>query len=341
MFSHDEKTETSMMTDMLIVLLVLAAVSVYYYGLRAAILIVLTTAVCCITDLICIKMRKKEVKLSDISALLTGLTLSLMMPASVPYFAAAAAAVVAIAAAKQAFGGHGCEIFNPAAVGFLFVSLCFPDNVLTYPGYSNTFTGIPLDSLVPSDVLLRPSMERIFIVTGSSPASLLDMLVGKFYGPMGTGVLVILAVAAVFLILRRTVSAIALLAEAAVSGVIVFILSGFDLLSVVCFFAGGMTLFGMIFLSCEYSTVPKTRSSRLLYGILVGGITVLLHYYSKTENAIVYAVIIAAPLGIELDRRALSFAEMLNKKGIFSKSNRSVRHMQETLDILEKNDEEK
>ena len=101
MFSHDEKTETSMMTDMLIVLLVLAAVSVYYYGLRAAILIVLTTAVCCITDLICIKMRKKEVKLSDISALLTGLTLSLMMPASVPYFAAAAAAVAAVILTKN------------------------------------------------------------------------------------------------------------------------------------------------------------------------------------------------------------------------------------------------
>ncbi len=341
MVSGNEKTEASMMTDMLIVLLVLAAVSVYYYGLRAAILIAITSAVCCLTDFICIKLRKKEAQLSDMSALMTGLTLSLMLPASAPYFAAVTAAVFAIAAAKQVFGGRGCEIFNPAAVGFLFVSLCFPENILTYPGYSNTFMSMPLDSLVPSDVMLRPSMMRAFIATGSSPAPLLDILVGKFYGPMGTGVLAVIAVAAVFLVLRRTVSAIALLSEIAVSGTAVFILSGFDPLSVLCFFAGGMTLFGMIFLSCEYSTVPKTKSSRFIYGILVGGITVLLHYYAKAENAVVYAVIIAAPFGIELDKRALSFAGMLNKKGIFSKTNKSVKHMQETLDILEKNNEEK
>ena len=337
MYSKSGKTETSIMTDMLIVLTVLAAVAVYYYGLRAALVIVLTVGVCCVTDFVSIKLRKKDTVINDISALITGLTLSMMLPASAPYYEAVIAAIFAIVIAKQAFGGHGCEIFNAAAVGFLFISLCFPENILTYPVY---FEKIPFSSLVPSD-MLKSSMTKLFITTGSASVSIPELMVGKFSGPMGTGFAAVLVVAAVFLMLRRSVSAIALSAEVVVSGVAVFLLSGFDFNSVLTFFAGGMTLFGMIFLSCENTYMPNTRSSRLLYGILVGGLTVLLQYYSKTENAIVYAVVIAAPFRIELDRRALSFAEMLKSKHGAFFGNKSLKHVKETLDILDKNDEEK
>ena len=295
------------MTDMLIVLLVLAAVAVYYYGLRAALVIVLTTAVCCLTDFVCIKLRKKDTSVGDVSAIVTGLTLSLMMPASAPYFAVIAASVFAVAVAKQAFGGVGCEVFNAAAAGFLFISLCFPDNILTYP---EVFGNVSFSSIVPADILGQ-SMTKGFIATGAASVDFIDILVGKFRGPMGTGYAAILVVAALFLVFRRSVSAIALSAEIVVSGMTAFFVSGFDLGSVVYFLAGGMTLFGMLFLSCGYSTMPTTRSSRLVYGIIVGALTALLHFYSGTENAIVYAVIIAAPFIIELDRRSLSFAEML------------------------------
>lgn len=337
MYLKNDKTEASVMTDILIVLIVLALMAVYYYGLRAAAVIVLTTAVCCISDLICIKLRKKNASLKDISPLLTGLTLSLMMPASVPYFAAVAAAVFAIVVAKQAFGGHGCEIFNAAAAGFLFVSLCFPDNMLTYPA---VFSDIPFSSIVPADILGQ-SMTKTFLTTGTSSVSFIDIILGKFRCPMGTGFTAIIAVGMIFLAARRSISLMALSAEIVVSGAAAFIFGGYDLMNVLYFFAGGMTIFGMIFLSCDYSIMPKSLSSRLLYGIIVGGLTALFHFYSATENAVVYAVIMAAPICVELDRRSLSFAEMLKKKNsIFSANNEPLKNMQETLEILDSNDKE-
>ncbi|MCH5349304.1 MAG: RnfABCDGE type electron transport complex subunit D, partial [Oscillospiraceae bacterium] len=139
------KTESSVMTDMLIVLLVLAAVSVYYYGLRAAAVIILSVFSCWLSDVICLHMRNKKAAEKDISALVTGLTLGLMMSASVPYFAVVIASVFAIVLARHAFGGHGCEIFSAAAAGFLFTSLCFPENMLFYP---RPFSGTPLSSMV-------------------------------------------------------------------------------------------------------------------------------------------------------------------------------------------------
>lgn len=332
------KPEFNIMTDMLIVLLIAAIVSVYYYGFRAVVVIAVTVLVSVAADLICLRLRKKEHDRKDLSALITGLTLGLMMSASVPYLEAAAAAIFAAVAAKHAFGGHGCEIFNPAAVGFLFASLCFPENMLTYP---RILTDIPMSSVVPSDILSQ-SMTKTFILTGTSSVSLIDVLVGRFTGPMGTGFIVLLAVTAVFLMMRRSISVIAFFTELAVMGLYAFIRYNFNPMSVLYFFAGGMTLFGMIFLSCDYSVIPKTASSRFLYGLTVSVCMIMFCQYSGTENAIVYASIASSPIGIELDRRALSFADMLKKRR-YGKHRRKIKNnllgsISETLEMLDNDD---
>lgn len=337
MNSKEVKTNFSIMTDMLIVLIVIAAMSVYYYGLRAAAVVAVTTGVCVVTDFICCKLRKLETK-QDVSALITGLTLSVMLSASVPYYAAVISAVFAIVVAKHAFGGHGCEIFNAAAAGFLFTSLCFPQNMLTYP---KAFSEIPMSSVVSPDVL-SSSFTSTFLVTETAELSLVDVLIGKFSGPMGTGFILIMCVAAVFLMLRRSVSAITFFTELVLLGLYAFFRYDNDIMSVLYFFSSGMLLFGMIFLSCDYSIIPKTRSSRFLYGVLFAVCVIVFHSYSRTENAVIYAVIISSPIGIELDRRALSFADMINKrKGLMRKVNKPLNHINETLEILENNEQEK
>lgn len=326
------------MTDMLIVLFVLAAVSVYYYGMRGAIVIVLSVVTCCLTDVICLHMRTNKRKSSekDLSALVTGLTLGLMMSASAPYFAVVSASVFAIVIAKHAFGGHGCEIFSAAAAGFLFTALCFPDSMLHYP---SPFSKLPISPMV-SESLLSQSMTRTFLLTETSSVSVMDILIGKFSGPMGTGFVLLLVVAAAFLMLRQSISAIAFFAELLSAGLIALIHYKFDFMALLYFFSGGMFLFGIIFLSCDYITMPKTKSSRLVYGITAGVLTALFQFYASAENAVVYAVILAAPVGIELNRRSLSFAWMLSKKGgIFSRFSKPIKHVAETIDLLNDNNE--
>lgn len=331
MVSND-KTEFSVMSDMLIALGMLSLVSVYYYGMRAALVLIITVLTCCFTDFLCIKLRKKEPVKGDLSAVVTGFTLGLMLSASVTYYAAIIAAVFAVAVAKHTFGGRGCEIFNPSAAGFLFSSICFPDSMLTYP---RALTEIPMSSVVPEN-LLGQSLTKTFITTEASSVTALDAVIGKFYGPMGTGFAVILAVAALFLMFRRSISAIIFLSQALVLGIIAFVHYDYNRISMLYFFSSGMLLFGMIFLSCNYSMIPKTKSSRLIYGVVIGLCTALFHFYAHAENAVVYGVIISAPIGIELNRRSVSFAEMIkNKRGIFRGTNKSLKHVAETLEMLE------
>ena len=334
----NDKTDFSVMIDMLIALVVLTAAAIYYYGIRAAVVAAVSVGVCCAVDFICIKLRKKDFIAGDISAVITGLTLGLMMSASAPYSNVIAAAVFAIAVAKHPFGGHGCEIFSPAAAGFLFTEICFPDGMLTYP---RPFTELPLSSMVPESILGQ-SMTKAFITAESSSVSYMDILIGKFSGPMGAGFILLLIVAAVFLLCRRSVSAISFFAELLSAGIAAVIHYGFEPLPMMYFYSGGMFFFGALFLSCGRNIVPKTRSSRLIYGIVTGLCMAVFHFYAHAENAIVYAVIISAPVGIELDRRALSFAEMLKKRrGVFMKVSKPFSHVAETLDIINDKDNKK
>ena len=262
----------------------------------------------------------------------------MMLSASVPYYAAVIASVFAIIVAKHAFGGYGCEIFNSAAAGFLFASLCFPQNMLTYP---KAFSDIPMTSIVSPD-LLSSSFTSTFMLTESSDLSAIDMIIGKFNGPMGTGFVLLMCVAVVFLIFRRSVSAITFFTEFVLLSLYAFFKYDRELINVLYFFSSGMLLFGMIFLSCDYSIIPKTRSSRFVYGVVFAACVIIFCDYSSTENAAIYAVIISSPIGIELDRKALSFADMVRKrKGLLHKVNKPLNHIAETLDILDNNEQEK
>lgn len=334
------KNEFSIMTDMLIVLVSLAAMTVYYYGLRAAVIILISTAVCLSADFICLKIRKQKVDFRDLSALITALVLSLMMSAAAPYYAVVIAALFAVIIGKHAFGGHRREIFNCAAAGFMFASLNFPGTMLLYP---KPFTYLSAADAVVAQTQLYPSMTKSVTATESGGTNVMDILIGKFCGPMGAGFILLLIIAAAFLMLRRSVSAVTFFTEFLTVFGFAFVYYEYDLLKTLNLLSSGMLIFGMLFLSCEFSTIPKTYSSRFLYGLITAILILIFHFYAKAENAIVYSVIIAAPFGIELDRKALSFADMLNKNSpaakFKKKYDQNLSNVEETITLINGSDD--
>jgi electron transport complex protein RnfD len=88
-------------------------------------------------------------RLSDYSAVITGLLLALTLPPGFPLWMGAVAGIVAIALGKALFGGIGFNVFNPALVGRAFVQAAFPTAIATYtpsflPGRFTEF--IPVDA---------------------------------------------------------------------------------------------------------------------------------------------------------------------------------------------------
>ncbi len=111
---------------MIIALLPAVAVSVYFFGPHALAIILMSVLVAIGTEGAIQKMSLKKTTITDGSAVVTGLLLALLLPSNVPLWIPIVGAFVAVAIAKQAFGGYGSNIFNPALVGWAFLTMAWP-----------------------------------------------------------------------------------------------------------------------------------------------------------------------------------------------------------------------
>ncbi len=100
-----------------------ALVYLFYFGGDALRILSVAGLAAVLTEIAARKFFKRRVSVYDGSALLTGLLLALMLPPSVPSWAAALGAAFAIFFGREIFGGLGENPFNPTLVGFAFLLL--------------------------------------------------------------------------------------------------------------------------------------------------------------------------------------------------------------------------
>lgn len=306
------RTPDSKNMDILLALMPLLFMAVYYYGLRALALATVAVMTATVTDIVCVLLRKKQLRRTDFSAPVTGLTIALLMPASVSYGVLIFACALAIIVAKQAFGGNEHYIFNPAAVGYAFVSVCWPTQLNLYP---KPFAPLPLWGNVTEG--LSASFEHTANLAAVPAVSDIDIYLGRFLGPMGGTHILVLLVCAICLMFRRSISpAIFLTSTATIAGIAyLFPRVGDSRFTAVAFeMIGGMLLFGLIFLASDPSILPKTRTGRFWYGLLIGLLTMAFKYFTTTESAIVFALLIVNALSDTLDSRVLRFASRIRSR---------------------------
>lgn len=328
--SGSRPDDFSAMANMTAVLSVMALMAAYYYGIRALAVTLVCVGVCWISDALCLILRRKSLHIHDLSPIVTGLALAVMMPASVPYTVAAAAAVFAVCIAKHPFGGHGYEIVSCAAAGYIFAELSFPQAVLQYPK--------PFGELSAGNVVtqtLFPSFTRSSAAAGALSYSDFELLIGNFCGPMGCTFTVLVIVCAFYLISRRAISPTVFLGE--LGTVLLWKLFTDGLVGVKISLAGGMLVFAASILTADYALTPKNTYARLLYGIFAGVITVAVSEISSLENPAVYACIIAAPFGRLMDNFGVSRHRRNRAKSIFGAS----EDISETIAMIGENDDGK
>ena len=104
---------TKIMYIVVIALLFPTAASIYFFGYYAFYIILTSTATAVLTEFAIKKLRKKRF-IMDGSAVITGLLFALTLPPRLPLWMVIIGAFFCIAVVKEAFGGLGYNIFNPA-----------------------------------------------------------------------------------------------------------------------------------------------------------------------------------------------------------------------------------
>ena len=279
-----------LMLDVVLALLPALAVGVAVLGLRALLVTLISMAAAVATEVIYGWVMKKRMSVIDCSALVTGLLFAMTLPASVPYWLAAAGSAFAILAAKMMWGGLGQNIFNPALLARALAMLLFPAALTRYSALTDGVSGA-----TPLHHMVMPALPE---------ESILDMFLGNCPGSIGELSALALILGGVYLVVRKVISARIPLAYLGTVAVLTFVFHKTDdalRWMLYSLFSGGVML-GAIFMATDYVTSPVTKKGQIIYGIGCGALTVLLRYFGLFPEGVTYAILLMNLLVWVIDR---------------------------------------
>lgn len=264
------------MLDVIIALIPSMIGSVYFYGIDAIRLILVTVVSAVVFEVLIQKMFKKEIRVNDLSAVVTGILLAFNLPAGAPWWVAVFGAGFAIIIVKELFGGIGSNFMNPALAARAALVASWPGIMSAYINPDGMSSATPLTILKNGSGSL-PSIQR--------------MLIGDIGGVIGETSAILLLIGAAYLIIRQIIDwKIPVIYIITTS--IVLVLFGVNASDIIYHILGGGLILGAFFMATDYSSSPVTPKGRIIFALGCGILTALIRIKSNMPEGVSYAILI-------------------------------------------------
>jgi len=260
------------------------ACSLYFFGIGAAVVTVTAIIGCVATEyLITRYMLRREATIANGSAILTGLLLAMNLPSNLPIWTVLIGSVVAIGIGKMAFGGLGCNIFNPALVGRVFLLISFPVQMTSWP--------IPLENMTSyTDATTGATIlgELKLGLLTPEQVDVASQFLGQVGGSLGEVGSLALIIGFVYMLIRRVISWHIPVAVIGAAALMSLCIGGNPVVEIL---SGGLLL-GAIFMATDYVTSPMTHAGMLIYGAMIGIITIVIRHWGAYPEGVSFAILI-------------------------------------------------
>jgi len=265
------------------------AASIVLFGLRAFLVILTSLIFSVATEWVTKKLRNKPF-IMDGSAIVTGLLLAMTLPPTMDLWMVAVGAIFAIGIVKEAFGGLGHNIFNPALGARAFMAASF--------GIQMTTWILPLSA---DAITAATPLSNSFVFSSRLAARLAlyqDMLFGNRAGSLGeTSALAILIGAIILTAFKIIDWRIPLFYILTTIGIMA--LFGQDPL--VQLMSGGLML-GSVFMATDYVTSPITHTGRIIFAVGCGIITAIVRQFGGLPEGVCYSILVMNSTAPLIDR---------------------------------------
>ena len=293
--NHDTMHE---MYNVVLALMPATVFGIWHFGFHSLIIVLASILACMATEYIFDMVTHRKNSLWDGSAVVTGLLLALVLPPTVPLFIPIMGGIFAILFVKCFFGGLGQNFMNPAlgARAFLLIS------------FGSLMTNYSVDGV--------SSATPLAVFNGGSSVNAFKMFLGFADGHIGVSVICLL-LGGIFLILTGTITW-----HIPVSTLVSFVVfmaifggHGFSPSYLFMELVGGGLVLGAFFMATDPVTSPMSHEGQLLFGVLVGGLSMVFRLYSNMADGTSYAIIIANLLVPAMDRLLITKPFGLGVKG--------------------------
>lgn len=295
-----KRTTKGIMLDVVISLAPAAIMAIVLFRLEAFILILTSVLTAVATEFVyffiankgfsnkckdagavCVKWWRQF----DLTSVVTGLILALILPATAKWYEVLLGAIFSIAVVKMLFGGTGKNLVNPAAAGRVFMFLSFTMTV-----YSAAKIGA-VDSASGEFISTGATHLSGYLLGGKAAGKMawLDLLLGTgVAGCIGETCKIALIVGYIYLVIRKVIKWWQPLLYVVLSAFLSVCLAAigsktFDITLIIDYALSGGLMFGAIFMATDYVTSPKGVYGQLVYYIALAVLTSVLRYFTKIE----------------------------------------------------------
>jgi Na+-translocating ferredoxin:NAD+ oxidoreductase subunit D len=262
--------------------------AIYYFGLHALLIIGTSIATAILVEYSVKRLRNVEFTM-DGSAIVTGLVMALTLPPTIPWWMAIIGAAFAMGIGREAFGGLGHNIFNPALAGRAFLTACFSSEMSTWVS--------PMHFSIDAVTTATPLNES-FTWHADKLSLYKDLFLGNTGGSLGeTSALLILIGGTILLLLGiikwtipvSYIGSVALLSLCMGEDVLLQVLTG------------GLML-GAFFMATDYVTSPITNKGRIIFGVGAGILTILIRQFGGMPEGVCFSILFMNALTPIIDR---------------------------------------
>ena len=326
------------MSDVLIALTPAAIMAIIIFGFNAFYIMLVSCITAALSELVMRWILGRKQTLRDMSAMVTGILFAFLLPPTTPLWVVAIGAFLAVAVAKELFGGLGKNIFNPALFGrvalmvsplafyttkfvrpFFWKSVGFFTPIQTavnnavsgravYKGitghiYVNAVSSATPLSLLKSGRLLAttvtgPTPVGATWITSAGRPSFWSMVLGFKAGSIGEVSIIALVIGATYLIYRKTID---WRIPAGIFGAFILIMLVTWNHPIYQIFGGGIWL-GAFFMATDWTTSPMTRRGKWIYGIGIGAFIAMIRLVSPLPEGVAISILIWNVCTLVIDR---------------------------------------
>ncbi|MCK4836334.1 MAG: RnfABCDGE type electron transport complex subunit D [Candidatus Aminicenantes bacterium] len=299
---NNKDSITKIHSHLIIALLPVLIYAVYTYGLHAARIISLSVVTTIASEYFIRKLFGKESTITNGSAVVIGLLFAMLLPPSVPYWLVIMGAFLCIFIGKEIFGGLGSNPLSPVLVGWAITRISWPAyynldlaSVNYDLGYSFRY---------PLTLLKKGGTEFI------SEFKLLDFLLGKQVGGIGTVAVLLLLIGGIYLLLRGVIAweiPVSFMVGILVVSSVFWLLNNNQYANPLFHLFTGNLMLGIFFLSTDYASSPFNRWGMIVFGFGCGFLTIIFRVWSVYPDGVFFAILIMnlfTPLLDKLKKRS-------------------------------------
>lgn len=297
--AHNPITTQRLMQFVLIALLPTAAVGVYAFGFPALLVLAVSCVTAVLSELIWQVIAKQEIRISDCSALVTGLILGLNLPSTAPWWMAMIGSAFAVIIVKQLFGGLGDNFLNPALAARAVLLASWPKYMTASAYVAPTFFKAGVDTATAATPL-----------ASKGTYSLMELFLGQIPGTIGEVCKAAILLGLLFLLVTGTVSWRIPMVMTGSVFVFSWIIGGGGIDAALAATLSGGVLFGAVFMATDYVTSPITPRGQIIYAAGIGLIIALIRNFGSYPEGVTYGILlmnIATPLIDRIPRKIYGY----------------------------------